>query len=120
MIRGVVEDKQQITELNNILIYNYMISTELETAINSSKLIVSRSGYTTIMDLAKLGKKAIFVPTPGQFEQLYLSKKLSKQKVVPSIKQEKFTYSDLKWNNTYSGFDEMDSKIIYKELFSLF
>ena len=31
-----------------------MTSKELETAINSSQLVVSRSGYTTIMDLAKL------------------------------------------------------------------
>ena len=55
-----------------------MTSNDLEAALNSSKLIISRSGYTTIMDLAKLEKKAIFIPTPGQFEQLYLSEKLSK------------------------------------------
>ena len=120
LIRGIVEDKQQITEFNNILIYNYMTSKELETAINSSQLVVSRSGYTTIMDLAKLEKKAVFIPTPGQFEQLYLSEKLSQEKIVPSIKQEAFSYSDLKWNKNYLGFSKMDSEIDYKKLFSLF
>ena len=120
LIRGIVEDKQQVTEFNNILIYNYMTSKELETAINSSQLVVSRSGYTTIMDLAKLEKKAVFIPTPGQFEQLYLSEKLSQEKIVSSIKQEAFSYSDLKWNKNYSGFSKMDSEIDYKKLFSLF
>jgi predicted glycosyltransferase len=32
-------------------------------------MVLSRSGYTTIIDLAKLNKKAFFIPTPGQFEQ---------------------------------------------------
>jgi hypothetical protein len=31
------------------------------------------------MDLAKLGKKAFFIPTPGQYEQMYLAKKIKKQ-----------------------------------------
>jgi predicted glycosyltransferase len=97
-----------------------MTSNDLEAALNSSKLIISRSGYTTIMDLAKLEKKAIFIPTPGQFEQLYLSEKLSQEKIVPSIKQEAFSYSDLKWNKNYSGFSKMDSEIDYKKLFNLF
>ena len=65
-------------------------------------------------------KKAVFIPTPGQFEQLYLSEKLSQEKIVLSIKQEAFSYSDLKWNKKYSGFSKMDSEIDYKKLFSLF
>ena len=119
-IRGIVEEKQKVTKINNIELYNYMTSNDLEAALNSSKLIISRSGYTTIMDLAKLEKKAIFIPTPGQFEQLYLSEKLSQEKIVSSIKQEAFSYSDLKWNKNYSGFSKMDSEIDYKKLFSLF
>ena len=34
---------------------------------------MARSGYSTLLDLAALGKKAIFVPTPGQTEQEYLA-----------------------------------------------
>jgi UDP-N-acetylglucosamine:LPS N-acetylglucosamine transferase len=37
-------------------------------------IFVTRSGYSTLMDLAKFGKKAIIVPTPGQTEQQYLGK----------------------------------------------
>ena len=79
-IKGIVESKQQITTQNNFTIYNYMTSLELEKAINESNIIVSRSGYTTIMDLAKLEKKVFFIPTPGQFEQEYLARYLEKKK----------------------------------------
>jgi len=52
----------------------HLPATQLEQAIKESRLIISRSGYSTIMDLSVLGKKAVFVPTPGQTEQEYLGK----------------------------------------------
>ncbi len=57
-------------------------------------MVISRSGYTTIMDLAKLGKKAILVPTPGQTEQEYLANYLSSQKMFFTVPQEKFVLKD--------------------------
>ncbi|MBK7410276.1 MAG: hypothetical protein IPJ40_20795 [Saprospirales bacterium] len=42
-------------------------------AILESHLILSRSGHSTIMDLAVLNKKALLVSTPGQPEQEYLA-----------------------------------------------
>lgn len=120
LVKGLVSDKQLITKIGSIKTYNYMISDELETAINTSKLVVSRSGYTTIMDLAKLGKKAIFIPTPGQFEQLYLAKKLSDDLVIPSFFQDKFTAENLKLDPTYSGFSERNYETDFENLFRLF
>jgi UDP-N-acetylglucosamine:LPS N-acetylglucosamine transferase len=55
-----------------------MNSRQLEHTFNESELVLCRSGYTTIMDLAKL-EKAFFIPTPGQYEQLYLAKKLEEE-----------------------------------------
>jgi UDP-N-acetylglucosamine:LPS N-acetylglucosamine transferase len=55
-----------------------MTSGQLEQTFNESELVLCRSGYTTVMDLAKLGKKCFFIPTPGQFEQEYLAKKYKK------------------------------------------
>lgn len=46
---------------------------ELEELINSSACIISRAGYTTIMEMIVLQKEAILIPTPGQFEQEYLA-----------------------------------------------
>ncbi|MCV6630587.1 MAG: glycosyltransferase, partial [Flavobacteriaceae bacterium] len=82
-VKGNVELKQQKTRQGNITIYNFMNSKQLEQAFNRSKVVISRSGYTTVLDLAKLEKQAFFIPTPGQFEQEYLAKRLQKQQLVP-------------------------------------
>ena len=119
-IRGIVEGKQSITPLKHILCYNFMTSKELEDAINNSKLIISRSGYTTIMDLAKLGKKAIFIPTPGQFEQVYLAEKLDEENVIPCLSQDAFSIKDLKFSSNYSGFSTFENTTNFRELFGLF
>ncbi len=50
---------------------------EQDAAILEAKHIVSRSGYSTIMDVAHLGIEATYVPTPGQAEQIYLKKWLT-------------------------------------------
>lgn len=47
---------------------------EADELIASASRIVSRSGYTTLMDLEFLQKPAILVPTAGQYEQEYLAK----------------------------------------------
>ncbi|HOZ78166.1 MAG TPA: glycosyltransferase [Ferruginibacter sp.] len=75
---------------NKIIIKNHLPSAELNEAIEKSALVISRSGYTTIMDMVKLGKKAILVPTPGQTEQEYLANYLLQQKMFLTMPQEKF------------------------------
>jgi predicted glycosyltransferase len=46
----------------------------LSGALLQAELIVSRTGYTTLMDLALIGRSALVIPTPGQEEQEYLGK----------------------------------------------
>lgn len=46
---------------------------------NRAHVIVSRSGYTTVMDLVEHGKRALLIPTPNQTEQEYLAAYLSSQ-----------------------------------------
>lgn len=52
------------------IVSNWM---EADREIASAETIVSRNGYTTLMDLQFLNKKAILTPTPGQLEQEYLA-----------------------------------------------
>ena len=47
---------------------------EMERLVAESEVIISRAGYTTIMELLALEKQALLIPTKGQFEQEYLSK----------------------------------------------
>ncbi|MGJ8548116.1 glycosyltransferase [Winogradskyella wichelsiae] len=119
-IKGQVETEQQITIENNITICNFMTTKALEVAINESELILSRSGYTTIMDLAKLEKKAFFIPTPGQFEQMYLAKKLNSEGIIPCCKQDKFEIEMLDKVKGYSGFASIESQVNFNELFEIF
>jgi UDP-N-acetylglucosamine:LPS N-acetylglucosamine transferase len=44
-----------------------------DTEIASAETIISRNGYSTLMDLQYLNKKAVLIPTPGQLEQEYLA-----------------------------------------------
>ncbi|TVZ58013.1 uncharacterized protein (TIGR00661 family) [Flavobacteriaceae bacterium MAR_2010_105] len=119
-VKGLIENKQEVVEEGHITIYNFMTSELLEKALNQSKLIVSRSGYTTIMDLAKLNKHAFFIPTPGQFEQVYLAKRLTEQRLVPSCQQNEFSIEKLKGIESFTGLTNFDAEANYKDLFSLF
>ena len=46
---------------------------ELQEILNKCKIVISRCGYSTIMDMTHLQKKAILIPTSGQTEQEYLA-----------------------------------------------
>ncbi|RFC55477.1 glycosyltransferase [Brumimicrobium aurantiacum] len=61
-------------ESSNLDIYSDLNHDDFSNLINSSKQVISRAGYSTIMDLIALKKEAILIPTPGQVEQIYLSK----------------------------------------------
>ena len=61
----------------NIRILGLCASEELTKLIAVSKYIVSRSGYSSIMDYESMNRSAILVPTPGQTEQIYLAKRLT-------------------------------------------
>ena len=89
VVRGLPGDNQR-TIRGNLEIINHLNAQEMNRAILESAVIISRSGYSTIMDLAMLGKRAIFIPTPGQVEQEYLAKELMRKKIAFSVKQDNF------------------------------
>lgn len=119
-IKGTIEAEQKTTQIGSITVYNFLIGNRLENVVNSSDIILSRSGYTTIMDLAKLRKKAFFIPTPGQFEQEYLAEKLKLEGIAPSCNQKDFSIDKLKSVNEYSGFVNFKSSPDFSGLFDLF
>nr|WP_243694636.1 glycosyltransferase [Flavobacterium psychrotolerans] len=119
-IKGKVETNQTKEQIKNILYCNFMTSDELEHTFNESNIILCRSGYTTVMDLAKLGKKAFFIPTPGQYEQEYLAKKLKRQGLVPYVKQDDFKLGHLQEIDLYKGLRTEENPIHWKNLFCFF
>ena len=119
-IKGIIEKEQKTEQIDNVTYYNFMNSRQLEQAFNESDTVLCRSGYTTIMDLAKLGKKAFFIPTPGQYEQEYLAQKLKKEELVPYAKQADFRMQNLVEIENYKGLPQFEATFNWKELFEVF
>ena len=103
LVRGVYE-KDSLQDSANLKIYNHLKSEELNVLINQSKLVICRSGYSSVMDLACLGKRAFFIPTPHQGEQEYLAKRLEQINIAPFTSQNNFRMDDVKKSQLYSGF----------------
>lgn len=119
-IKGLVEANQICSVIGSITFYNFMNSEQLENTFNQSEKVLCRSGYTTVMDLAKLGKKAFFIPTPGQYEQEYLAEKYKIDGIAPSCKQEEFSIDKLKTIENYKGLQNFAIEINWDYLFRLF
>lgn len=94
-VSGKIEDEQKKISLNSHTYMNFMTSTQVEQAMQESNMVLCRSGYSTVMDLVALNKKAFLIPTPGQFEQEYLAKRLKKAGFFPYAKQSQFTLEHL-------------------------
>lgn len=74
LVRGVVEETVKIDIQKNLTITNFLNSEALEKEIAKSKVVICRAGYSSILDLVKMQKEAILIPTKGQNEQEYLAK----------------------------------------------
>lgn len=73
LVLGKTEENKE-EEIENLKVISHINAKSLNQQMVNANVVISRSGYSTVMDIAKLHKKAIFVPTPGQTEQLYLAK----------------------------------------------
>jgi predicted glycosyltransferase len=71
----------------NLVFKNHLSASETIVLLRESNIIISRSGYTTIMELLSIGKSALLIPTPGQTEQEYLARILSEKGWFHAISQ---------------------------------
>lgn len=93
-VRGLPNNTTTLTAPPNITVHNHLPAHQLQEAIASAKLIVCRSGYTTLMDLVRLQKKAMLIPTPGQPEQEYLAAYMQQHLIFPFVSQQEFVLSN--------------------------
>ena len=119
-IKGIIEPQQKKEQIENVTYYNFMKTRQLEYTFNESEKVLCRSGYTTIMDLVKLNKKAFFIPTPGQYEQIYLAEKLQEEGLVPFMYQDSFRIEDITKIEQYKGLPHLESSVDWEELFKVF
>lgn len=79
MVLGKPESRMANNRIDNVKLVPFMGSRALEKAVAQSAVVVCRSGYSSIMDLVQLQKRAILIPTPQQPEQEYLADRLGKE-----------------------------------------
>ncbi len=101
------ENKNILKE--NVRFISHASDKQIAELIKAAKMIISRPGYSTVMDLSVFGKKAIFIPTPGQTEQEYLANKLKNQAYCYYEKQELFDLKrSLKESEKYNGLPKLN------------
>lgn len=90
LVRGLPGEMAKPQLPANISVFNHLPTPVMQEKILESEYLVSRSGYSTLMDAFTLQKKCIFIPTPGQTEQEYLGKMLTENKMALVYAQHRF------------------------------
>lgn len=104
VVRGVTETSTTTME-GRVRIIDHLNSSALEQLIASAEVIICRSGYSSVMDLSAMGKRVVFIPTPGQTEQEYLAVELQRRSIAPFQLQHAVDIEKaLAEINRYSGF----------------
>jgi len=104
VVRGITNFSEHYELRKNCDVFTHLPTEQLQKYILKSKMIICRPGYSSIMDISALGKKAIFIPTPGQTEQEYLAEYLFKKKYFFFSKQIDFNLKDaIEKSKDFSG-----------------
>lgn len=91
---GKPAEAGNVREIAGATVHGYLDRATQGEMLNRARLVMTRSGYTTLMELAELGKRALFVPTPGQSEQEYLARFHRERGHVWSTTQKKLDIPD--------------------------
>jgi UDP-N-acetylglucosamine:LPS N-acetylglucosamine transferase len=70
LITGQTNVQNSYREGANPVVLDHQPTREMLRLIQGHKVIISRSGYSTIMDMHFLNRAIIIVPTPGQTDAL--------------------------------------------------
>jgi hypothetical protein len=87
ILEGKPGSLSETSTSENIISYNHLPADEMRDMITGSTSIVTRSGYTSVMELISLNCSALLIPTPGQTEQEYLAKYLSAKGWFSTVSQ---------------------------------
>ena len=75
----------------NAMVVNHLSAEQLSQAIANTECILTRSGYSSIMDLLPQQSNCWMVPTPGQTEQEYLARYLAQKGLIQTQSQDSFS-----------------------------
>lgn len=90
VLRGLPGSATLVPSTGMIHFYNHLPADILNDEMQEAEYIICRTGYSSVMDIVRLGKKTVMVPTPGQTEQEYLGKYLAGKNITINIEQKNF------------------------------
>jgi predicted glycosyltransferase len=88
IVRGLPWKRQGATIGSNLRLVSHLPPDRFYTYLKKARYIITRAGYSSVMDLLALGRSALLIPTPGQTEQEYLAEHLSRRGMFVMIRQE--------------------------------
>lgn len=116
VVLGKPENKEKTEKIGNAEIVAHLNAEQLFNTISASKLVLTRPGYSSIMDLAVMKKKAIFVPTPGQTEQEYLGNLYHHKRQHHCVKQNELDIvKAIEQVSAFNGFSEFSEAELLSE-----
>lgn len=112
MVRGLPEEKivskpgtdesvsedsglREVINIPNAMAVNHLSPFALSHAIANADCILTRSGYSSIMDLLPHHSNCWMVPTPGQTEQEYLAHYLSQKGLIQTQQQDRLSLTQM-------------------------
>jgi predicted glycosyltransferase len=114
IVKGIPSEGVDIVEKDGIWYAGHLNDMEFAEVIKSSKYLICRAGYSSIMDMASLGIKCILVPTPGQTEQEYLAKHLSNNGLFNTYKQIELENINISSSQTIQNSPTNSSELLEK------
>ena len=116
VVLGKPESAATTEKIGNAEVASHLNAEQLFNAISASELVLTRPGYSTIMDLAVMKKKAIFVPTPGQTEQEYLGNLYHQKKLHLCVRQNELDLAQaIEQVSAFNGFSEFSETELLSE-----
>jgi uncharacterized protein (TIGR00661 family) len=89
-VKGDMTKDDHYFEENNIEIYSHATGNLRNELLNRAKVIISRSGYTTVMDLVEIDGVGILIPTSALLiDQEYLAEHYIEENSFVAFKSEK-------------------------------
>ena len=105
-VRGAKSLKPK-TSHAKLKFYEQVNSAELSELMRATELVICRSGYSSLMDLYQLRKKALLIPTPQQGEQEYLAQHLAPRFLSQKQGAIDLSSESLKQALAYPGFSNV-------------
>ncbi len=95
LVRGLPADTSSISVPPHVKVVNHLSAADLQAQLLKTKLVIARSGYSSLMDFSRLRCKTLLIPTPGQTEQEYLAKRCAEKGYAMYVDQSKLNLNDV-------------------------